>query len=346
VPVLTNSPVTSGNLQWATDAEGTNIYNSNGDLTGSRVVTGNQGRLLLVESFDTTNADFTERGELQISSSSSALAQLTGDGLGDDVREAIVQVDVSGGAPSLKIKNTLDEILEITQEGTAPLNITSEASNVNITSDTNAVSLTSGPVPNQAVFDVDASSLFPFAIVDNAQEMGATYGANYAANFISRSLPDVRFVRNRFVSLGANVAARNYITKDSHSWGYKTVPEANAWGGITWAEDLGIFCAVSADGTNRVMTSPDGSNWEAQTAASLDEWNDITWSSELGIFAAVATNAGSLGVQTSSDGISWTLSSTGTTGSWLGSRKLCPRYPITRPCDAISCSSEEHLKMR
>ena len=115
-----------------------------------------------------------------------------------------------------------------------------------------------------------------------------------------------------------NVAAANYITQGFNNWTYKNISEANTWVATTWSPELGLFCAVSLDGTNRVMTSPDGVEWTARAAASLDSWQDIVWSPELGLFASVANDNLEFGVQTSSDGISWSLSETPTSEAWFG----------------------------
>ena len=40
-----------------------------------------------------------------------------------------------------------------------------------------------------------------------------------------------------------------------------TAVEASAWKSIIWSPELGLFCAVAAGGTNRVMTSPNGTIW-------------------------------------------------------------------------------------
>ena len=73
------------------------------------------------------------------------------------------------------------------------------------------------------------------------------------------------------------------------SWTGRTAAEANEWRSVTWSPELGIFCTLSYDGTNRIMTSPDGTTWTARTAAEANPWRSVTWSPELGIFCAVAT---------------------------------------------------------
>jgi hypothetical protein len=58
---------------------------------------------------------------------------------------------------------------------------------------------------------------------------------------------------------------------------------------VTWAKELGLFCAVSDTGTgNRVMTSADGITWTSRTSAANNGWFSVTWAKELGLFCAVS----------------------------------------------------------
>jgi hypothetical protein len=85
-------------------------------------------------------------------------------------------------------------------------------------------------------------------------------------------------------------------------WSAIAQPESNAWKKITWASELGIFCAVSSSGTNRIMTSPDGITWTVRSTQS-NLWAAIVWSPELGLFCIFSL----LGqISTSPDGITWT----------------------------------------
>jgi hypothetical protein len=75
----------------------------------------------------------------------------------------------------------------------------------------------------------------------------------------------------------------------------------NQWRSVTYG--AGLFVAVSANGTNRVMTSPDGITWTARVAAEANQWQSVTYGN--GVFVAVSDN-GTNRVMTSSDGITWT----------------------------------------
>lgn len=83
-------------------------------------------------------------------------------------------------------------------------------------------------------------------------------------------------------------------------------PQNNSWRGIAYSSTLGLYVAVSLDGTNRVMTTsnPNNSlNWTLRNAAAQNSWTDVTWGN--GLFVAVAQD-GTNRVMTSSDGITWT----------------------------------------
>lgn len=85
-----------------------------------------------------------------------------------------------------------------------------------------------------------------------------------------------------------------------------TMPETNHYEDICWSPELGLFCAVSYDGTHQVMTSPDGKTFTGRTASSSAIWTSVCWSPELGLFCAVnGGGAGSFSM-TSPDGITWT----------------------------------------
>ncbi len=94
-----------------------------------------------------------------------------------------------------------------------------------------------------------------------------------------------------------------YYPVFSHSttWTARSAAEQNSWRSIAYGN--GLFVAVSADGSNRVMTSPDGSFWTSRTAPNTNIWASITYGN--GLFVAIACS-GSNRVMTSPDGITWT----------------------------------------
>jgi hypothetical protein len=103
------------------------------------------------------------------------------------------------------------------------------------------------------------------------------------------------------------------------TWTVRTAAANNNWRSICWSAELGIFVAVSDDGSgNRVMTSPDGINWTSQTSAANNDWRYVVWSPELGIFVAVSFDGSGNRVMTSSDGITWTSQTSAVDNNWLG----------------------------
>ena len=105
---------------------------------------------------------------------------------------------------------------------------------------------------------------------------------NRQKNIINRN------TKNKFgAALKANLLVRNHDWVNN--WTARTSATNNAWFSVCWSSELGIFCAVSWNGTgNRVMTSPDGITWTVRTSAVDNAWHSVCWSSELGIFCSVA----------------------------------------------------------
>lgn len=116
-------------------------------------------------------------------------------------------------------------------------------------------------------------------------------------------------------------AAYGYTAKSSDGvhWTRDTISEANQWNSLAWSPKLGMFAAVSRDGTNRVMTSTNGVTWVTRSAAENNQWYDVCWSPKLEIFAAVASS-GTNRVMISPDGINWTSSLSSEQSTW---RAIC-----------------------
>ncbi|MFD1703447.1 peptidase G2 autoproteolytic cleavage domain-containing protein [Methylopila henanensis] len=75
---------------------------------------------------------------------------------------------------------------------------------------------------------------------------------------------------------------------DGVVWTARASAADNAWLGVEWSDDIGLFAALANTGTgNRVMTSPDGIVWTARPAASDFDWRAIAWSPQLGAFCGV-----------------------------------------------------------
>ena len=98
---------------------------------------------------------------------------------------------------------------------------------------------------------------------------------------------------------------------DGVNWVSRSAAEANSWNSVAYGN--GLFVAVAATGTNRVMTSPDGVNWTARSAAEANGWNSATYGN--GLFVAVSPN-GTHRVMTSPDGVNWTARSAAEVNLW------------------------------
>ncbi|MFW6121292.1 MAG: hypothetical protein ACOC80_10410, partial [Petrotogales bacterium] len=107
---------------------------------------------------------------------------------------------------------------------------------------------------------------------------------------------------------------RNIIISN---WTTRTSAADNDWYSVCWSPDLGLFCAVSWNGTgDRVMTSPDGINWTTRTSAADNDWMSVCWSSDLGLFCAVSSSGTGNRVMTSPDGINWTIRTSAADNDW------------------------------
>lgn len=113
-----------------------------------------------------------------------------------------------------------------------------------------------------------------------------------------------------------NVSEREFMR---NTWTLYTTGISTGWLDITWAPELGIFCAVGFQGTGtRVMTSPDGRTWTGRTEAATNQWAGVAWSPELSLFVAVATTGTGNRIMTSPDGITWTSRTNPIDNNWRG----------------------------
>jgi cytoskeletal protein CcmA (bactofilin family) len=100
-------------------------------------------------------------------------------------------------------------------------------------------------------------------------------------------------------------------------WNTRISAVDNTWFSVCWSAELGLFVAVSTNGTgNRVMTSSDGINWTSRISAVDNQWRSVCWSAELGIFVAVASSGTGNRVMTSPDGINWTSRISAANNNW------------------------------
>lgn len=120
--------------------------------------------------------------------------------------------------------------------------------------------------------------------------------------------------------------------------GVGSAGENNAWLSVCWSPELAIFCAVSQDGTNRVMTSPDGITWTARTASAASTWSSVIWSPDLNLFCAVA-NGGATRVMTSPDGVAWTSRTAAEANTW---NSVCWSPALTLFC-AVATSGTNRV---
>jgi len=115
---------------------------------------------------------------------------------------------------------------------------------------------------------------------------------------------------------------------DGITWTLRTPPSNNTWFGVTWAPEVGLFVAVSVNGTSdsthRAMASADGITWTGYTTPNAGTWTSVAWAASLHLFAAVANNSGDVRIITTNVSTYQTL--TGIPASGPGSIL----YPITQ----------------
>ena len=92
-----------------------------------------------------------------------------------------------------------------------------------------------------------------------------------------------------------------------------TIPEANIFTDVVWADALKLFVAVSQNGTHRVHVSSDGDTWVVKNAASAATWNALAWSDYLGIIVAVSGDGTTMW---STDGSTWSLGTAAAANNW------------------------------
>jgi hypothetical protein len=94
------------------------------------------------------------------------------------------------------------------------------------------------------------------------------------------------------------------IVKGMNTWTARATSN-NSYYSSCWSPELGIFVAVSSDGTNRVATSTNGIVWTdvVSTIAAAGAWFSVCWSSELGLFVAIGQSGAY--IMTSINGTDW-----------------------------------------
>ena len=77
---------------------------------------------------------------------------------------------------------------------------------------------------------------------------------------------------------------------------------AQSLNAVAWSQDLGLFCAVGANGT--ILTSPDGGIWTARTSGTTETLQCIAYNATYGF--AVGSISGASHWYSSTNGVAWT----------------------------------------
>ena len=120
-----------------------------------------------------------------------------------------------------------------------------------------------------------------------------------------------------FVALSSSRVA---VSSDGETWTSSASINSNTWTSVVWAAELGIFVAVSLNGTTRTATSSNGTSWTyiAASENTNNAWWKVVWARELALFVAVSYS-GTNRVMTSPDALTWTGRTSGNeSNGWDG----------------------------
>ena len=99
----------------------------------------------------------------------------------------------------------------------------------------------------------------------------------------------------------------------SSVWETRSAPEQNNWQSVAYGN--GVWVAVSADGTNRVMRSTnDGVTWSAIAAAEANYWRSVAYGN--GVWIAVAGYGTNQIMRSTNDGVTWTAVAAPEQNTW------------------------------
>jgi hypothetical protein len=112
----------------------------------------------------------------------------------------------------------------------------------------------SNPLDNSTVFIPHVNANYRLVIYPTEADANANNTASALVN-----IPDVGTGPSE-IPLNSDVESaftprRLLGEMATRNWTARSAAEANGWRSVTWSPDLGLFCAVSFDGTNKVMTS-------------------------------------------------------------------------------------------
>ena len=142
---------------------------------------------------------------------------------------------------------------------------------------------------------------------------------------VSQAYNSIAFGNGTFIAVSSSAAGTNnayaaITTNNGSSWSLPTSTLTTTgtvtWNSITFSSSLNRFVAVgSSNINNNVMYSNNnGVNWTLSTSPSLNiTYNSVTYSPSLNLFVAVGN---SNSIMRSTDGISWTTSTSSVNNSW------------------------------
>lgn len=157
------------------------------------------------------------------------------------------------------------------------------------------------------------------AVGDSGSNMWSFDGIDWMVDYgfaLNGNFTCVTYGNGLFVAVNTTEYSQRVATTSDPStfWTYQPTSDTeaeNAWQSVAYGN--GIFCAVSSNGTKRVMTSPNGYAWMVLNSTALQfPWSTITFGN--GLFLVMSN--GSSRMMTSANGIDWTLMSDSLQSQW------------------------------
>lgn len=139
----------------------------------------------------------------------------------------------------------------------------------------------------------------------------------------NRGLIDVVASPTTLVAVGDFDGVDAYIASSANgtAWTERANPSAKGLGAVTYAPELGLFCAVGGlnFGASYIVTSPDGAVWTARTDPAGGEMiQGVVWAGNQFVASGYTPGGASAYVIASADGITWRVlpDNLRTIGSW------------------------------
>ncbi|MGB7566565.1 MAG: hypothetical protein WBM07_01785 [Chitinivibrionales bacterium] len=186
---------------------------------------------------------------------------------------------------------------------------------------------------SKTLFAVGASDSMYVAVGDSGTILTSKDGIAWTARTsnTTNSLQGVAWNGLTFVAAG--LASTIVTSADGASWTNRTLGAPTDLHGVAWGNNM--FAVAGFDGMNgTINTSPDGIHWTGRTVQAPDGLLSISW-------CGSAFLAGSIGVLTSPDGLTWDLYTSGFSDYINGATGYSNRFIVVGAGGVIESSSDD-----